>query len=177
MNQTDFQAVVGNLPQTSAFDLYRLAHVVRTFYTEPKRVLNIRLQLHVGQIVSYFESQEGTMQVGRITAMNDFDCTVEDTVRQLRYPKLPYAAVDCSATPLQPQQFAQAAPKAAEQQSRVPDKRDFLVGGRVSFVDRDGGIRTGTIKRINARTASVVVDHSEGYWRVGFSQLRHLVDI
>ena len=89
MNQTDFQAVVGNLPQTSAFDLYRLAYVARTFYTEPKRVLNIRLQLHVGQIVSYFESQEGTMQVGRITAMNDFDCTVEDTVRQLRYPKLP----------------------------------------------------------------------------------------
>lgn len=94
MNQPDFQKVVDNLPQTSPFDLYRLAFVVRALYAEPKRVLNIRLQLHVGQIVSYFESQEGTMQVGRITAMNDFDCTVEDTVRKLRYPKLPYAAID-----------------------------------------------------------------------------------
>ena len=78
---------------------------------------------------------------------------------------------------MQPQQFAQAAPKAAEQQSRVPDKRDFLVGGRVSFFESSGGILTGTIKRINARTASLVVDHSEGHWRDGFGQLRHLVDI
>lgn len=176
MNQTDFQAVVDNLPHTSAFDLYRLAFVVRSLYAEPKQVLNIRLQLHVGQIVSYFDNQEGTMQTGRITAMNDFDCCVEDTVRKLRYAKLPYAAINCSATPAQPQQFTQA-PKAAEQQTRVPDKRDFLVGCRVSFFDRDGTILTGTIKRTNTLSASIVVDHLEGYWRVGYSQLRHLVDI
>ena len=40
-----------NLPQAQSLDLYRLGQAIRMLYSNPKRVVAIRMHLHLGMMV------------------------------------------------------------------------------------------------------------------------------
>ena len=55
-------------------------------------------------------------------------------------------------------------------------RNDFRCGEKMAFEDKHLNTVVGVIVRINQRTASI--DPGDGTtWRVGFSLLRHVVDI
>ena len=57
-----------------------------------------------------------------------------------------------------------------------PGRGDFRCGEKVSFEDKYLQTQAGIVLRINQRTATV--DTSDGQsWRVGFTLLRHVLDI
>ena len=58
--------LVRNLPQAETLELYRLEYVVRALYLEPKRVLAIRVHLHLGMTVRFFGRNSGAFHFGRI---------------------------------------------------------------------------------------------------------------
>ena len=193
MTADEFKQLVVNLPQASTLDLYRLGYICRALYNEPHRVLAIRKELHVGKEVQYFDSNVGTVHIGRIIALRDRDFALEDRERNLRFKSLPYAAIDLAASQAQAQAQAQEPTKTQERPSfathqmpdsrtqtpreKLPTKSDFALGDRVSFLNRDGLMLVGAINRMNQQTASVIVDSTEGHWRISYSLLRHIVDV
>ena len=167
--------LVRNLPQADTLELYRLEYVVRALYSEPKRVLAIRVHLHLGMTVRFFDRNSGTFHSGRIVAMNDRGVTIDEPTLNLRHTNVPYAAIDLK-TPAQPVAQVIASPPARPA-ANVPTRADFKIGDRVVFKDRDNVPVTGTVSRVNQKTVTVTPDNRDGRWRVSAALLSHFVDI
>ncbi|KAF1005721.1 MAG: RecBCD enzyme subunit RecB [Burkholderia gladioli] len=60
---------------------------------------------------------------------------------------------------------------------RAAQRVGFATGDRVSFTDRDLHIRTGTIVRLNQKTASIVCAGIEGRWRVSYGLLQRSAEV
>lgn len=56
----------------------------------------------------------------------------------------------------------------------IGQRKDFQVGQRVSFTDRDLQHRVGLIVRINQQTATIASDGQS--WRVSYALLRPIVE-
>jgi len=175
MTAEELAVLVRNLPQAQALDLYRLEYAIRSLYSEPRRVLAIRIHLRLGMMVRFFGRNTGAFHSGRIVAMNDHGVTIDDPAFNLRHTNVPYAAIDLK-TPAQTEAevIASPPPRPAAKDATRPD---FKVGDRVTFHDRDNIPVTGTVSRINKKTVTVAPDNNDGHWRVSAALLNHLVDI
>ena len=173
MTAEELAVLVRNLPQAQSLDLYRLEYVIRSLYSEPKRILAARIRLHLGMTVRFFGRNSGAFHSGRIVAMNDHGVTIDEPTLNLRHTNVPYAAIDLNA-PHEPEVIDSAPPRPAAQAPRRPD---FKVGDRVTFYDRNNVPVTGTVSRINQKTVTVVPDNKDGHWRISAALLNHLVDV
>ena len=167
--------LVRNLPQAETLELYRLEYVVRALYLEPKRVLAIRVHLHLGMTVRFFGRNSGAFHFGRIMAMNDRGVTIDEPVLNLRHSNVPYAAIDLKTPP--PQSDVEVMASPSPRPTAKPPRPQFRAGDRVTFNDRDNIPVTGTVSRVNPKTVTVTPDNQAGRWRVSTALLRHLVDV
>ena len=53
----NYQELTALLDQASAFDLYRLGHVLDDMIDDPKRIIEVKSKLRLGQRVEYFEGR------------------------------------------------------------------------------------------------------------------------
>lgn len=158
------------LQQASNLQLFQLNSVIERMLADPRRILMVRKDLHMGQTVRFMDWRDGQMRVGKIIAMKDTQLTVhEDSTRSSW--TVPYTALELAA-PGAPKPSPSPVPAQAPRATR----NDFRVGEKVAFEDKHLNTIVGTIVRINQRTASI--DPGDGTtWRVGFALLRHVVDI
>ena len=56
-------------------------------------------------------------------------------------------------------------------------REEFFIGDTVGFTDKHPSERVGIIVRLNAKTASIAVNGTDGHWRVSYALLRKIVDI
>lgn len=175
MTAEELALLVRNLPQAQSLDLYRLEYAIRSLYCEPRRVLAIRIHLRLGMMVRFFGRNTGVFHSGRIVAMNDHGMTIDDPAFNLRHTNVPYAAIDLK-TPAQTEAEVIASPPP-QHGAKDSTRRDFKVGERVTFLDRDNILVSGTVSRINKKTVTVAPDNEDGHWRVSAALLNHLVDI
>jgi len=175
MTAEELAVLVRNLPQAESLDLYRLEYVLRSLYSESRRVLAIRIHLRLGMMVRFFGRNTGAFHSGRIVAMNDHGMTIDDPAFNLRHTNVPYAAIDLK-TPAQPE-VEVISPVPPRPAAKPPTRPDFKVGDRVTFHDRNNIPVTGTVSRINRKTVTVAPDNDDGQWRVSAALLNHLVDI
>lgn len=174
MNAQELQALAALLPQAETLDLYRLAYAIRALYCEPRRVLEVRRQLHLGMAVRFFDATAGVMRNGRITAMRARDVAIDETDRPSRWSGVPYAAIAVqpgSTDEVEVLDRPQPEPRLVAK-SRV----DFRLGDSVSFTDRDGRTLFGKIVKLNQKTASVDAGEA-GTWRVSYGLLSPVVDV
>ena len=158
------------LGRASSLELFQLSTLVERMLADPRRILAVRKDMHLGQSVRFLDWRDGQMRTGKVAALKDTQVTIhEDGTR--REWKLPYAAVEPPA-PGAPKPQASSEPPPAPR----PARNDFRCGEKVSFEDKYLTTVVGTIVRINQRTATI--DPGDGNtWRVGFALLRHVVDI
>lgn len=124
--------------------------------------------MHLGQTVRFVDWRDGSLCQGKVVAMRETQVTLQD-LRERREWKLPYAAIEPS--PPYPTAHAQAvAPEPR------PTRTDFCCGEKVAFEDKYLQTVVGTIVRINSRTATIDPDDGT-HWRVGFTLLRHVLDV
>lgn len=157
------------LQRASSLDLYQLSLMIDRMLGDPKRIMQVRQALHVGQRVRYLDSRDGQLRSGLVVELKSRQLIVFDEVERVSW-SMPYAAIELPAADgaVPPQPKVAEAPK--------PGRGDFRCGEKVAFEDRHLNTVVGTIVRINQRTASV--DPGDGItWRVGFGLLRHVVDI
>ena len=156
------------LQRASSLELFQLSAVLDRLLADPRRVLEIRKLLHLGQTVHFLDPDRGEIRRGTVMALNDRKLVLNELDRSQQW-SLPYTAVvPPSDVPLPETPPEPGPPK--------PTKADFQRGDRVSFEDRYLQTQVGVIVRINQKTASI--DTGDGMvWRVSFSLLRHVLDV
>jgi len=156
--------LIDALNQASSLELYQLSALVERLMTDPQRILAIRKDLHMGQVVRFYDARRDAMREGRIVEMRDAQLTLDDTQQRLQW-KLPYAAIE------PPEHRAQPSPPTPP----APTRADFARGDKVSFTDRHLQTYIGVITRSNPKTASV--DTGEVSWSVPYGKLRRVLDL
>jgi hypothetical protein len=160
--------LIDALNRASSLELFQLSTVIERLLADPRRILQVRVNMHLGQTVRFLDWRDGQMRSGKVVAMKDTQVTLhEDGTR--REWKLPYTAIEpppASAKPVEP---LTPPPLRAS-------RNDFRCGEKVAFEDRYLQTQVGTIVRINQRTATIDTGDGES-WRVGFALLRHVVDV
>ena len=177
MTLEELAFLVRHLPQADTLELVRLEYAVQALYLEPKRVLAIRVQLHLGMTVRFFDRHSGAFHSGRIVAINDRGVSIDEPTLNLRHTNVPYAAIDLRTLPAQTAVEVVVASAPQRPAAKVPARAEFKIGDRVTFNDRDNVPVTGTVSRVNQKKVSVMPDNVVGRWRVSASLLNHLVDI
>jgi hypothetical protein len=177
MTLEELAVLVRNLPQADTLELYRLEYVIRALHSEPQRALAIRVRLHLGMVVQFFDVNDGTFHSGRIVVLRERAVTIDDLAFNLRHTNVPYAAIDLRTPPAQAEVEVVVASPPPRPAAKVPARAEFKVGDRVTFNDRDNVPVTGTVSRVNQKTVSVTPDNKVGRWRVSAALLNHLVDI
>lgn len=165
--------LIDALGRASSLELFQLSTIIDRMLADPRRIIAVRMNMHLGQTVSFLDYHDGQMRSGKVVALKDTQVTLhEDGTR--REWKLPYAAIEPpepAAAQAQPQPKVQA-----PQGPTKPARNDFRPGEKVAFEDKFLNTVVGTIVRINQRTATI--DPGDGTsWRVGFALLRHVLDI
>jgi hypothetical protein len=168
---------IKDLPMATSAELYQLSWVMEQLMADPRRIVQARAQLHMGQLVQYWDWGTGKLRQSRIVAMKDRQVTLIDEQSQQRFSVL-YAAIVPPEEQLNTLTAASPSAAAAAPLRPPPEinrKQDLRVGQRVSFVDQSLKRQVGEIKRLNQRTATV---HCDGRaWRVGFGLLQHVPDV
>ena len=161
------------LGQASNRQLLMLHAVIDRMLADPRRIIEIRRHLHLGQTVQFLDWQHGVMLKGRVIALHEQQVELRE-IGARRPWKLPYTAVELLDEPSKRNEEppAPAAPAGPPRSTR----NDFRRGDKVAFEDKYLQTVVGTIVRINQRTATV--DPGDGTtWRVGFALLRPVVDL
>ena len=177
MTLEELAFLVRNLPQADTLELYRMEYVVRALHSEPQRALAIRVRLHLGMVVQFFDVNDGAFHSGRIVVLRDHGVTIDDLARNLRHTNVPYAAIDLRTPPAQTEVEVVVASPPPRPAAKVSARAEFKVGDRVTFNDRDNVPVTGTVSRVNQKTVSVTPDNMVGRRRVSAALLNRLVDI
>jgi hypothetical protein len=161
------------LSRAGSLELFQLKSVIERMLADPKRIVQIRKDLHLGQTVHFLNARNGQIHSGKVLAMKDTQATILDGFTRSSHP-VPYAAILPPPTPQGPSQPSARAPEAPTPPR--PGRNDFRCGEKVAFEDKHLNTVVGLIVRINQRTATI--DPGDGTsWRVGFALLRHVVDI
>jgi len=171
MSQGADPKLLDALSRASSLELFQLQTIIERMLADPKRIIAVRINMHLGQTVRFLDWRDGQMRSGKVVDLRDTQVVLHEATTRREW-KLPYAAIEPPATGAAPPP-AQAAPPAA---MPLPQRDDFRRGDKVAFEDRYLNTQVGVITRLNQRTATI--DTGNGHsWRVGFGLLRHVVDI
>jgi hypothetical protein len=163
--------IIDSLNRASSLELFQLSTVIEQMLADPRRIIKVRTNMHMGQTVRFLDWRSGQMRDGRIVAMGDTKVTLHEMGTRTEW-KLPYTAVEAPQAA-----SSDAAPQSPPSPPELkPGRGDFRCGEKVSFEDKYLQTQVGTVVRINQRTATI--DTGDGHsWRVGFPLLRHVLDI
>ena len=177
MNAAD-PKVAQALQQASMVELFALSTLIDRLMSDPARIAQIRVRLHLGQAVRFVDWRDPQMpmRAAKVVALaKDHVSVLEDGAN--RQWNLPYAAVEPPTGAASPVQAApQAAPPPPHLAAGRAQRGDFRSGDKVVFEDRLLQPQFGTIVRINRQTATVHTDDGKA-WRVSFPLLRRIVDV
>ncbi|MBN8750964.1 Uncharacterised protein [Xylophilus ampelinus] len=161
------------LNTASSLQLFELSTVIERLLADPRRIIAVRVNLHLGQTVRFLDWRDGGLREGKVLAMKDTQVVLQD-LRERREWKLPYTAIEPPSADADRAQQGAAMPPAPN--APKPTREDFRRGDKVAFEDKYLQTVVGTVVRINECTATV--DAGGGNtWRVGFALLRRVLDI
>jgi hypothetical protein len=172
MNEGADPKLLEALGRASSLELFQLQAIIERMLADPKRIIAVRANLHLGQTVRFLDWRDGQMRSGKVVQMREAQAVIHDASTRREW-KLPYAAIEPPPVGAAPVQTAAAEPAPA---ASLPRREDFRCGDKVAFEDKYLNTVVGTIVRINQRTASIDPG-DDTTWRVGFALLRRVIDI
>ena len=165
--------LINTLNRATTLELFELNTVIERLLADPRRIIAVRKNMHLGQTVQFMDPRDGQMRSGKVVAMKDTKVTLHETGTRREW-LMPYIAVE--PPPASEPVHSDVPPTPAPAVAPRPGRNDFRCGEKVAFEDRYLQTVVGTIVRINQRTATVDPGNGQS-WRVGFGLLRHVVDI
>lgn len=157
------------LNHATSLELYQMAALVERLMTDPRRIVAIRKDMHLGQVVRFYDARHDKMRLGQVVEMRDTQLTLHGTEVHGQW-RLPYAAIEPPQPGVKPEPAAPAAPSTPKL-----TRADFRRGEKVSFTDRHLQVHVGVITRCNLKTASV--DSDGEAWSVPYRGLRQVLDV
>jgi hypothetical protein len=165
--------LIEELNNATSLELYQLAALVERLMTDPRRIVAVRKDLHLGQVVRFYDGRRDTMREARIVEMRDALVTLHDLQQHVQW-KLSYAAIEPPESGAKPQSPTPPTPPSPAASPKLT-RADFARGDKVSFTDRHLQTHVGVITRSNPKTATV--DTGEASWSVPYSHLRRVLDV
>jgi hypothetical protein len=169
--------LIEDLPMATSAELYQLSWIIEQLLGDPRRIVQVRAQLHTGQQVQYLRWADGKLRAARVVGIHGDYVAVLDAGSN-KALKVHYAAILTDVTAA-PTDSGSASPHVELEKLAPPPevagRADFRVGNRVTFIDKNLEHRVGLIVRVNQHTATLDCDGQK--WRVAFELLRHLVDV
>jgi len=163
--------LIEDLPMATSAELDQLSWVIEKLLADPRRIVQARSHLHLGQEVKYLHWGDGKWRAVRVVSMKNDRVTVLDEASG-KHLSVPYEAIMLT-DPVTGD--GQTATTKLVPPAEIARREDFEVGQRVSFVDQRLQRHIGQITRINQRTATVLGDGRS--WRVAFALLQHITDV
>ena len=161
--------IIDSLNRASSLELFHLSTVIEQMLADPRRIVKVRTNMHMGQTVRFLDWRSGQLRNGRVVAMGATKVTLHEEGTRTEW-KLPYTAV-------KPAQNASSAPAQTPPPNpppAKPDRGNVRCAEKVSFDDKYLQSQVGIVVRINQRTATV--DTGDGQsWRAGFPLQRHVL--
>ena len=165
--------LIEELPMATSAELYQLSWVIEQLLADPRRIVQVRAQLHTGQQIRYLSWSDGKLHSARVVGIHGDHVAVLDAAYDKAF-KVHYAAILTEPTHMGPTS-ADVGLNRPSPPPEVAGRADFRVGHRVTFVDKNLQHRVGLIVRVNQHTATLDCDGQK--WRVAFEFLRHLVHV
>jgi hypothetical protein len=81
------------LQQASNLQLFQLNSVIERMLADPRRILQVRKDLHLGQTVRFMDWRDGQMRLGTVVAMKDTQLTIQEQATRSAWT-VPYTAVE-----------------------------------------------------------------------------------
>jgi hypothetical protein len=169
--------LIEELPMATSAELYQLSWVIEQLLADPRRIVQVRAQLHTGQQVQYLQWADGKLRSARVVGMHGDHVALHDAAYSKPF-KVHYAAILTEPAAVSTESGTRAADVELARPVPPPEvagRADFRVGNRVTFTDKNLHHRVGLIVRVNQHTATLDCDGQK--WRVAFEFLRPLVDI
>jgi hypothetical protein len=91
------RALVDALDNATSLELFQLSMLVERLLTDPRRIVAIRRDLHLGQTVRFYDWKHDQMRTARIIQMKDTQVLLQETEARTQWT-LPYAATSRAAT-------------------------------------------------------------------------------
>ena len=169
--------LIEELPMATSAELYQLSWVIEQLLADPRRLVQVRAQLHTGQQIRYLSWNDGKLRPARVVGIHGDHVAVLDPAYGKAF-KVHYAAIHTESADASTESAAATADMELTKPSpppEIPGRADFRVGNRVTFTDKNLQHCVGLIVRVNQHTATLDCDGQK--WRVAFELLRHLVDV
>ncbi|MBF0141667.1 MAG: hypothetical protein HQL74_15500 [Magnetococcales bacterium] len=164
----NYSEMIQALQNATSFDLYRLQSGITALLDDPQRLQDIKRRLRVGMDVSFFNARENRLMDTVLHSISRTKVTLREKetgglwTAPLYALNLDGANTDIHAT--------------SGGSSRHPlDKNRLKVGDWVGFHDRNNRELYGTIRQLNAKTASLVTTDGQK-WRVSYALLFTVVE-
>ena len=85
--------LIDALNRASSLELFELSTIIERMLADPRRIIAVRTNMHMGQSVRFLDWRDGQMRNGRVVAMGDAKVTLHEEGTRREW-KLPYAAVE-----------------------------------------------------------------------------------
>ncbi len=85
--------LIDALSQASSLELFQLSTIIDRMLADPRRIIAVRANMHLGQTVRFLDWHDGCMRSGKVVAMRDHQVTLHETDARREW-KLPYAAIE-----------------------------------------------------------------------------------
>ena len=162
----DYSQIIDALNHASGFDLYRLRTAIDNMIDDPKRLIEMRAKLRLGQTVQWFDSGNNRLYEGTLIKMKQTRAVISSHHDKRRWD-IPLCAINIHAVDI-----------AIEQRHKTGLVRNEIqIGDRVGFVDNDGIECSGEVIRLNQKTVTMVNHADQRSWRVSYALLHKVIEM
>jgi hypothetical protein len=84
--------LIEELPMATSAELYQLSWVIEQLLADPRRIVQVRAQLHTGQQVQYLHWADGKLRSARVVGMHGDHVAIQDAGYSKAF-KVHYAAI------------------------------------------------------------------------------------
>src|SRR5690554_4479264 len=85
--------VLDALQNASSLELFQLSTLIERLLADPRRIIAVRKDMHLGQTVRFVDWRDGSLRQGKVVAMRETQVTLQDLQERKEW-KLPYAAIE-----------------------------------------------------------------------------------
>nr|WP_244232129.1 hypothetical protein [Pseudomonas aeruginosa] len=90
------------LNTASSLQLFELSTVIERLLADPRRIIAVRVNLHLGQTVRFLDWRDGGLREGKVLAMKDTQVVLQDLRERREWKRQPRLACDLALRQLVP---------------------------------------------------------------------------
>ena len=81
--------VLDALQSASSLELFQLSTLIERLLADPRRIIAVRKDMHLGQTVRFVDWRDGSLREGKVVAMREAQVTLQDVRERKEWSKRP----------------------------------------------------------------------------------------